>query len=672
MPSITVQIPRPAGSATAHFQHHSLARSQESHNSGSSSRALYSRGWSATSPPVDQSGSPATQLLPCHQQKQPVAACNSTGSAVLRSRPGQRRTIRVDCSDLAANLAAAAARSSAAAPQTADQRQQQRTMVRGSSCEFDVSQCTILAKGVIIVDRSAELSSTGDFGGGSVGRDRAMNCAGLWRKLQCPPARKSSGYGRRHAGLRRSKSAPRRCKECDKPLVTGGFFMRDDNFYCSSDYQRMFGTRCQGCGDFVEGDVVVALDKTYHQRCFICHSCGKGFPPGESVTMQGDECICENCFNSSSDQNERRCAGCEEEIKSGQALLALNKQWHVLCFRCQHCGDMLSSEYMGRNGQPYCVRDYHTLFGVKCAACNCFITGRVLQAGENFYHPHCSQCVKCGGSFGEGEDMYIMHNDVWHPECGHLPNLSDSSESASLGYECTEQGEKGRVPMKSASPISVSSAASSPEPSPAQMASEISRATRLGSRRSVGEASDRSSGRESASSGKLFDWRSRYSVDSSTSSTPSTAHTESPAVNELRRQSLASGVSSVSSNQGSSRLSNSTSGSKLMSSMSTDSVENNELAPGRWHRSSLGSESRRRLTKEFSEADEISPITEVFPLDVLQGVDSIRLPKSVDRTRLEEYLSEEDFVKTFDMPREEFKRLQVWKRREMKKRARLF
>ena len=43
------------------------------------------------------------------------------------------------------------------------------------------------------------------------------------------------------------------------------------------------------------------------------------------------------------------CAGCGEDIRSGQSLLALEKQWHLWCFTCTKCGCLLSGEYMGRS-----------------------------------------------------------------------------------------------------------------------------------------------------------------------------------------------------------------------------------------------------------------------------------------------------------------------------------
>lgn len=78
------------------------------------------------------------------------------------------------------------------------------------------------------------------------------------------------------------------------------------------------------------------------------------------------------------------CAGCHEELKEGQALVALDQQWHIWCFKCGTCGIVLHGEYMGRDGIPYCERDYQKQFGVKCAYCNRFISGKVLQVKQSY------------------------------------------------------------------------------------------------------------------------------------------------------------------------------------------------------------------------------------------------------------------------------------------------
>ncbi|XP_047421923.1 actin-binding LIM protein 2 isoform X19 [Sciurus carolinensis] len=64
----------------------------------------------------------------------------------------------------------------------------------------------------------------------------------------------------------------------------------------------------------------------------------------------------------------------------------------------------------------------------------------------------------------------------------------------------------------------------------------------------------------------------------------------------------------------------------------------------------------------------------VYPYDALIVTNRIRvkLPKDVDRTRLERHLSPEEFRAVFGMSTEEFDRLALWKRNDLKKKALLF
>ncbi|XP_023785680.1 actin-binding LIM protein 1 isoform X13 [Cyanistes caeruleus] len=184
----------------------------------------------------------------------------------------------------------------------------------------------------------------------------------------------------------------------------------------------MYGTRCNGCGEFVEGEVVTALGKTYHPSCFACTLCKRPFPPGDRVTFNGRDCLCQMCAQPMSSSPRElsassNCAGCGRDIKNGQALLALDKQWHLGCFKCKACGKVLTGEYISKDGAPYCEKDYQVLFGVKCEACHQFITGKVLEAGDKHYHPSCARCSRCNQMFTEGEEMYLQGSTVWHPDC---------------------------------------------------------------------------------------------------------------------------------------------------------------------------------------------------------------------------------------------------------------
>ena len=60
---------------------------------------------------------------------------------------------------------------------------------------------------------------------------------------------------------------------CNRLLSSGGYFMKNDVYYCSKDYHTLFGTKCLTCGEYVEGRVVTALGKSYHPHCFTCDRC---------------------------------------------------------------------------------------------------------------------------------------------------------------------------------------------------------------------------------------------------------------------------------------------------------------------------------------------------------------------------------------------------------------
>ncbi|XP_065092231.1 actin-binding LIM protein 2 isoform X2 [Ochlerotatus camptorhynchus] len=273
------------------------------------------------------------------------------------------------------------------------------------------------------------------------------------------------------------------CTKCNKSLATGGFFSKDGAYYCTLDYQKLYGTKCAACNQYVEGEVVSTMGNTYHQKCFTCSKCKQAFQSGSKVTNTGKEVLCESCVKgpvatapqttpsaaaspkrqieqvqeqktikeitssptkaatlqhhqeairkqqNSKDIDPNECAGCHQQLKEGQALIALDRQWHIWCFKCNACGVTLNGEYMGKDGVPYCEKDFQKSFGVKCAYCNRYISGKVLQAGDNHhFHPTCARCTKCGDPFGDGEEMYLQGGAIWHPRCGPGP----SSESGIL------------------------------------------------------------------------------------------------------------------------------------------------------------------------------------------------------------------------------------------------
>ncbi|XP_011250931.2 actin-binding LIM protein 2 isoform X8 [Camponotus floridanus] len=231
-----------------------------------------------------------------------------------------------------------------------------------------------------------------------------------------------------------------KCAQCNASLALGGFFTREGAYYCTKDYRERWGTRCAGCGEYVEGDVVTAGDKhAFHPNCFHCQRCRQPLlGQGTKVSLVQGQALCHRCVgipvreastplgNSTSTKGGHAdpgaCAGCGNQLREGQALVALDRQWHVWCFKCHSCNTVLHGEYMGKDGVPYCEKDYQKQFGVKCAYCNRYISGKVLQAGDNHhFHPTCARCTKCGDPFGDGEEMYLQGAAIWHPRCGPGP-----------------------------------------------------------------------------------------------------------------------------------------------------------------------------------------------------------------------------------------------------------
>ncbi|XP_074502779.1 actin-binding LIM protein 1a isoform X9 [Sebastes fasciatus] len=246
------------------------------------------------------------------------------------------------------------------------------------------------------------------------------------------------------------------CKVCGCDLAQGGFFMKNGEYLCTLDYQRMHGTRCNGCGDFVEGEVVTALGKTYHPACFVCTICKRPFPAGDRVTFNGKDCLCQYCVEPMSPGpkdilGSSNCAGCGRDIKNGQALLALDKQWHLGCFKCKACNKVLTGEYISKDGAPYCEKDYQIHFGVQCEACHQFITGKVLEAGDKHYHPSCARCSRCNQMFTEGEEMYLQGSTVWHPGCKNTTRTEERHRERLLPPSLLFLQKTQRQPTRSSS-----------------------------------------------------------------------------------------------------------------------------------------------------------------------------------------------------------------------------
>ncbi|XP_055358738.1 actin-binding LIM protein 2 isoform X16 [Betta splendens] len=572
------------------------------------------------------------------------------------------------------------------------------------------------------------------------------------------------------------------CKVCGCELAQGGFFVRQGEYICTLDYQRMYGTRCFSCQDFIEGEVVSALGKTYHPRCFVCASCKQPFPAGDRVTFNGKECICQKCTqplpaNSPAPiQAVHNCCGCGKEFKNEQSLVALDKHWHLGCFKCKVCNKVLNAEYISKDGIPYCEMDYHAMFGIQCESCKKYITGKVLEAGEKHYHPTCARCARCEQMFAEGEEMYLQGSSIWHPPCRQAAKqeekskkqvriqLNDvpeeqvtrtSSESitsvpassasgspsrviyAKLGEEMLDYKDLAALPktkaiynidrpdMLSYSPyvsypaeerhygespqlLSPTPTEGDGEKSPRQRrpSSPSSNSSLGGYGRYTPSRSPQNYSRAGSESGRSTPSLSTYSDGKSPSSTstyvaaPRHFHIPETMVkdniyrkppiykqhasrtswqdgDDSKRTSWMILKSDIDGQMGPEDLDPRKSTCSLPTDTSQPNFPYNKSA-------SLPGYGRNGIykTAEMVE-DELDTDTQswggtreykVYPYEMLAVTHrvKVKLPRDVDRTRLERHLSPEDFMHVFGMTLEQFDRLALWKKNDLKKAARLF
>ncbi|XP_045845872.1 actin-binding LIM protein 2 isoform X15 [Meles meles] len=471
------------------------------------------------------------------------------------------------------------------------------------------------------------------------------------------------------------------CKACGCDLAEGGFFVRQGEYICTRDYQRLYGTRCFSCDQFIEGEVVSALGKTYHPDCFVCATCRLPFPPGDRVTFNGKECMCQKCSlpktagsSAHLSQGLWSCGGCGTEIKNGQSLVALEKHWHLGCFKCETCGKQLDAEYISKDGLPYCEADYHAKFGIRCDGCEKYITGHVLEAGEKHYHPLCALCVRCGRMFAEGEEMYLQGSSIWHPACRQAARTEDknketrsSSESIISVPASSTSGSPSRVIYAKLGDeiLDYRDLAALPK---SKAIYNIDRPDMISYSPYISHSA---TGRQSCHEGDQDDRSYKQCRTSSPSSTGSVSLGRYTPTSRSPQHYSRPAARRPDGEDGIFEQDNRKKTSWLILKGDADTRTN---SPDLDSQSLSHSSGTDRDPLQTMQGDNFYSQYKIYPYDALIVTNRIRvkLPKDVDRTRLERHLSPEDFQEVFGMSMEEFDRLALWKRNDLKKKALLF
>lgn len=139
---------------------------------------------------------------------------------------------------------------------------------------------------------------------------------------------------------------------CRKPLQNIGFIEENGQRYCQDCYEKHFAHSCGKCHKKIIGEVMHALNQTWHMTCFVCTACSQTFKEGV-FQMQNDKPYCVADYNRLFGQT---CKGCSFPIEAGdQYLEALNAQWHDSCFQCAVCHlDLKNVGFFSAGGKPVC------------------------------------------------------------------------------------------------------------------------------------------------------------------------------------------------------------------------------------------------------------------------------------------------------------------------------
>ncbi|CAG2121204.1 unnamed protein product, partial [Medioppia subpectinata] len=186
-----------------------------------------------------------------------------------------------------------------------------------------------------------------------------------------------------------------KCTQCAIPLKPDNFYEKNGKPYCEDDYHKLFSPKCGGClFPITDGQIVNAMGKPWHPLCFKCTECAIPLTPPHFREKNGKP-YCERDYNR---LFAPPCHGCSLPITDPSTMVkAMGKNWHPQCFHCYECHRPLTpSNFMEKNGKPYCEDDYHKLFSPKCSECLLPIRGTPLVAMGRQWHPNCFKCYQCG------------------------------------------------------------------------------------------------------------------------------------------------------------------------------------------------------------------------------------------------------------------------------------
>ncbi|XP_035497602.1 zyxin [Scophthalmus maximus] len=136
------------------------------------------------------------------------------------------------------------------------------------------------------------------------------------------------------------------CMSCHRPLQGMQFYDRDGAPQCEDCYMSSLAV-CSRCGERITDRVLKAVGQCFHSHCFRCSTC--------SCVLEGAPFITDDNNNPYCVQDYHRrfsplCVSCNEPIipapgsEETVRVVALDKNFHLKCYRCEDCARPLSIE----------------------------------------------------------------------------------------------------------------------------------------------------------------------------------------------------------------------------------------------------------------------------------------------------------------------------------------
>lgn len=155
------------------------------------------------------------------------------------------------------------------------------------------------------------------------------------------------------------------CFVCKVNLQGKPFYSLENKPYCEEDYLNTL-EKCCVCTRPILDRILRATGKPYHPSCFTCVVCGQSLDGIPFTVDATNQIHCIECFHK---KFAPRCCVCKLPImpEPGQdetvRVVALDRSFHIQCYKCEDCGLVLSSDSEGRGCYPL---DDHVL----CKSCN--------------------------------------------------------------------------------------------------------------------------------------------------------------------------------------------------------------------------------------------------------------------------------------------------------------